>query len=198
MSRIVKNVTDLLPVLQKVRESLGLSASRYPDSVVLAFVHYESKGDLNAVSPSGRHFGILQCMDAYVEDASVYAKKPKFPARTLLGDAEKSFWVFFNYMERYQSVHLYSPTMMAVLHKGGIGTATRVQKSSLPLEEAIAHVEKTFVNAKGNPFAPNLLKYVRDYRDTLQVYARWVDDLNKPFAVCDPQVLHFPTPGGQT
>jgi hypothetical protein len=181
-----------LPLVQKVRDELGLPANRYPDALVLSFIHYESKGDVQAVSPSGRHFGILQCMDAYVVDACSFGKRTPFPSRELLGDPERSIWVFFQYMERYKSVHQYSPTMMAVLHKGGVGTAQRVQGSKLPLDEAIIQVEKTYLSPKGNPYAPNLHKYVSDFRGVFTNYVAWVEAQNAPFVVCDPKVVEFP------
>lgn len=183
---VILPVTQHLKDVQEVREELGLSSTKYPDAAVLAFIHYESRGDTQAISPSGRHFGILQCMDAYVEDACHFAGSPKFPARELLKDPRRSIWVFYNYMERYWQTHLYGTAEMAVMHKGGIGTAKLVRKYILGgrnLDEAIKHTEAT------SRFAPNLFKYVDDYRKVLHAYAQWVDDQNKPFGVCSPEVM---------
>ncbi len=155
-----------MPLIHFARTRVGLTADTYPDAVILALIHIESAGRVDAISPSGQHFGILQCMNAYVQDACERARQPVFPARQLLGSAELSVWVFLHYMERYAARHDYDPRRIAALHKGGAGTAktlTALLKAGVPFKQALAE-------AAAKHRIPNLSEYVRRFDNALAVY----------------------------
>lgn len=179
---VTQDVTRWLDTIHDVREEMELYSSKYPDAVVMAFMHIESHGDPWARRDGSAFHGILQIARPYMMDGlGADIVHPKL----LMGDVALSLRVFFGYMERYHARHDYHPSLMAVAHKGGAGTvktAHALYMSGVPLTNAIAQAEEKHD-------IHNLQEYVRRFCAALQNYAVWVDDQNKPFGVCANEVL---------
>lgn len=166
-------VREWLPTIQKCREDLGLSAARYSDATILALIHVESSGNECARRKGSRYYGLLQMANAYVQDACEYWGVPVVPASELQCDGEAQILMALQYFERYRKYHDYQPSKVAILHKGGPGTAKRVDKRHAQtgdLVEAAEHVERTFVDKNGDPYAPNLTEYLHEFRKAHQLW----------------------------
>lgn len=87
---------------------------------VLALVEIESGGDPYAISPSGKHYGVLQIGDATAQDAGLPG------ARQLLGDVRGSLQVFARAAQRSAHLHRWHPVLVAVRWKGGAGTLSKL------------------------------------------------------------------------
>ena len=179
-----KVVLRFLPNIHKVRNELGLSAEKYSDAAVLAFIDRETwpVGDPFSRRRSKKYNGILQAYDGYVEDACRYAGVEPFPATELHGKVDKSLWVFFNHMEKYPARHDYRPSLMAALHKGGAGTAKRVHRRVVRKDEPLYEVLAD--EAKQNPRLGKYVQYVRGYNGRLLAYAQWIEEQNALLGVC--------------
>lgn len=161
-----ENVLKWRGPIKVQRRDLDLSETQYPTPVFLALIHIESRGDAKAISPSGNHFGLLQCGNGYVRDACEFAKHPIIPARDLLSHGGLSIWIVLNYLERYKARHNYDPLAMAALHKGGAGTANTLKKlvaSGVPFMDALDQAGEL----RG---VPNLRKYVELFGAALALY----------------------------
>lgn len=170
----IKEVMRWLPVIEEVRQELGVNASQYPDAVVLALIHVESAGNEWAHREGSRYYGLLQCARAYMMDAF---RTDTANARDLQGDGRKSIECLIRYMERYQARHEYIPTLIAVAHKGGAGTV----RTALDAYQSGHDINDAIEFAQDHHGVPRLKLYVERFRAALQNYAVAVEDLEKPY-----------------
>jgi hypothetical protein len=160
-------VEDWTHEIEGTREALGLSADKYPTEVLLAFVDIESDGNPDAHREGSQYYGLVQIgkyagLDAGVADTATLAGADADP------DTEDDFFAFYEVMERYADRHDYVPARMAVLWKGGAGTAALVDSllaQGVCLHRAIEQAERQ----KG---IPRLQEYVRRFSKALLYWKR--------------------------
>lgn len=136
------NVLSKLKLIQNVRNELGISATIYPDDLVLAFIHVESAGSeefYNRKTPiykNGKKIGekpaqfygmfqIGRTNAADIKDNGVPRKN------TDMMDDRKAAIHFFQYMEKYRKGadrHNGDFDKMAILWKAGPGTLRNYNK----------------------------------------------------------------------
>lgn len=81
---------------------------------IRALIKIESNGRADAVSPSGKHFGILQIGEATASDVGYTARDALNP--------ETAIRIFMLSMQRSASTHRWIPILMAFRWKAGNGT----------------------------------------------------------------------------
>lgn len=137
-------VEDWISQVEGTRDALGLSAELYPTEVLLAFIDVESDGNPDANRDGSQFYGLLQigkyaALDAGLQSGEDIAGDDGDPA------TEDDFFAFFEILKRYADRHDYVPARMAVLWKGGAGTAGYVDRQlaqGVSLDRAIAIAEK--------------------------------------------------------
>lgn len=136
--------------------------------VVLALIAVESMGNPSAHRHGSQFYGLLQMghyagLDVGFEDQGRHTTKP------LQGNGIAALTAFVAYVNRYAS-RVYSADSVAVLWKGGPGTAKAVLDAvddGLAFDEAVRKAE---AGELGNTPIGNLSEYVRRFRGFLDVY----------------------------
>lgn len=170
-----EEVAKWIPAIHAAR---GERPPNIADATVLALIEVESAGDECAHRDNSRYWGLLQMYWGYVWDAIGDDSAPKerdLAERLVHCDGEKSLELFFRYMDRYDKRHNFISDQIAVLHKGGPGTASEVQaglRAGLGLNDAIKLAEKEVP-------LPNLFEYVRRFRRSYQKWQAWIDEKNQ-------------------
>lgn len=157
---MTERVEQYRPMVEDVREDVGLTPEQVPTDVILALIHVESAGDAHAHRKRSRYYGLLQIATPYLYDALDYAGEPRRHARTLMGDPWESIRNTLRYMARYEARHGWNPDLMAAIHKSGAGSAKAIMshiRQGMPVDEAI----ETAAREKG---VPNALEYVNRFR----------------------------------
>jgi len=177
-----------LPAIHRVRDDMGLSSVKYSDALVMAFLHRETHpiGRADSHRDGAPFYTAFQFANPYLKDALVYLDDEEMPtqARDYHGKVDPAIRVFLGHMEKYKGTHLYEPSMMAVIHKAGIGSAVKVRrlldqgKVATPLEALEKHIN-----------IHNDAKYLSTWQRLLTVYAQWVHDENAKLHVCSTQYL---------
>lgn len=115
-----------------------------------ALIEVESGGDPNAISSSGKFVGLLQMGPAAAKDVGIDDHKA-----ALFGNASAAIDAFWEYQARYAKYTGGHPFMMAVLWKGGPGTAKKfgelLSAGAKPLQ-GLRQLESNI---------PNLVEYMR-------------------------------------
>lgn len=166
------------------RENTGTTAERYPDAVILAFIDVESNGDPTAHRPGSQFYGLLQMgrlagLDVGIDDISVLDGEDGDPF------TEDDFEAFMRLSDRYFDRWEGDPVRLAVLWKGGAGTAAYVSerlRAGIDMNRAVHAAEH-------NKRIPSLREYVRRFRLALRKWAAWVDEQNAAYGVCANEVL---------
>lgn len=127
------------------------------ERVVLAIEQVESNGDPFAHRPGSQFWGPFQmgrlaALDVGISDASI-----------LHGNRDLALWAFRRYVARYAKYHHYQPDLVAVLWKGGPGTAKTVQ-SLLDRGQPFASALQA---AAAKHRIPNLAEYVSRFQREL-------------------------------
>lgn len=142
-------VLSKLPMMRGVRERLGLSASDYPDDLLLAFIHVESAGKANANRTITRtnddgeityqgpsdYYGLFQI--GTINAADIPNPDGSTRKNTDMLDEEFATQHFFEYMEKYKDRHQGSLDKMAILWKAGPGSLreyNEFERSTNPTE----------------------------------------------------------------
>lgn len=151
---------DWLPAIREIREDLGLSECVYPDAVILALIDVESGGDPFAHREGSKFWGLLQmgppaAKDVGLEDVS-----------DLDGDGEAAIEACLRLLDRYEDRHDGDPRRIAVLWKGGAGTARTVE------ERLVAGIDlrRAMIYASEKHRVPRLVEYVRRFQAALRNY----------------------------
>lgn len=172
---MTEEVLQWLPAIHAAR---GDRSPNITDAAVLALIEVESAGDECAHRDRSRYWGLLQMYWGYVWDALGDSDLPKerdLAERLVHCDGERALELFFDYMDRYQKRHNWVQDQIAILHKGGPGTASEVQaglRAGMSLNNAIKHAEVEVP-------LPNLFKYVERFRRARTKYQSWVDEQNQ-------------------
>lgn len=151
--------SDWTSTIEEVRDSLGLSACQYPTPVLLAFIDVESDGDPSAHRPGSAFRGLLQMGPPAGKDVGI-------DVTDLEGDGELAIHAFLELQERYADRHDYDPIRMAVVWKGGAGTAKTVDRRM----EAGVDRRRAIIYAEAKHSIPNLQKYIARFKAALR---RW-------------------------
>lgn len=116
-----KRVKSWLPVIREVRQSMGLSEQQYADEVLLALIDVESDGQARAHRSGSQFYTILQIgTNSGAEFGLVPSTLDNVSARA---SGTAAIRHFFRVMEKYTKRHEYEPSRMAIIWKGGVGTA---------------------------------------------------------------------------
>lgn len=161
------------------RSLAGLTAQELPTSVILAIVHVESAGDPSARRPRSQYHGLTQVGWAAAVDADL-VRQPEGLSGTALADwrrdaaapalhPDTALAALCKIVARYKSRTLYDGVTpiegVAILWKGGAGTARRVQgsvRAGTRLEQAMLAEEAKI---------PSLREYVRRARAAQIAYS---------------------------
>lgn len=146
---------------------------------VLALIHVESGGDPNAHRTGSQFRGLLQIGRPYFIDAMQWLGSDAKDHTILHGDGESSIAVMLAYLCRYAAFHQWDPTLIAVIHKGGIGTARLVRDQLIqgrPMHEALAVAEEALS-------VPRLQEYVRRFEQARAAYAKELLEPVRPTGV---------------
>ena len=177
------NPADWLSQIHGARDVVGVSAAQYPDAVILAFIDVESDGDPEAHRSGSQFYGLLQMGKAAGLDVDVVPSS--LNGEDGNPDSEDDIEAFLELCERYADRHEYDPVRIAVLWKGGAGTAKTVGRrlaGGVDLTSAIAHAEAAHK-------VPNLRAYVGRFKRALATWAAWVDEQNSDHGICANEVL---------
>lgn len=144
-----------------MRDSLGYSEELYPDELLLAFIDVESDGDPYANRDGSKFYGLLQIGTSNGADFNFV------PSSILELDpieaGARNIRHFFRYMNRYQSRHDFEPYRMAILWKGGPGTARTYENL---LEEGATPAQlNEFLDTVANAD-----EYVRRFREDFRFW----------------------------
>jgi len=148
-------VQQWAPMIEDIREDLGITPHDIPTDVILALIHVESAGDPQARRDGSRYYGLLQIATPYLYDALDYAGEPRRHAGTLMGDGAASIRATMRYMQRYAHHHGWSPDRMACAHKGGAGTVREIGKrvrAGMPLDDAVREVAEIVDGDGDHPY----------------------------------------------
>jgi len=163
-------VARWLPAIQRARQSVGVSAEQYPDDVLLAFIAVESNGNASARrtkkngDPS-QYNGLLQIG---VDNAAFLGRtNTEFRGTEGFDEAagQDSIEHFLKLQERSSRLHDYDPDRMAIVWKGGQGTAetfNKRQEAGVPSEDLVAFLDRRW-GTDG---------YVEEFRKARSV---WID-----------------------
>lgn len=138
------------PIIAAARQAQGVSEEQYPDDLILAFIHTESNGNAAARrtkkngNPS-QFNGLLQIGRANAADQG--RDNTEFKGNEGFDQAagQDSIEHFIKQMEDQKDVHDYDPDRIAMVWKGGAGTAAtfnELQASGASEEEQIAFLQK--------------------------------------------------------
>ena len=124
-------VKSWLPVIREVRSSMGLAETQYADEVILALIDVESDGQpyANRNKKNGQPSQFVGLLQIGTDNGAEFGLDP----RSLLSMSEieagrTSIRHFLRVMEKYSSRHDYEPSRMAILWKGGSGTAKTYER----------------------------------------------------------------------
>lgn len=146
---------------------------------LLALIHVESAGDPFAHRAGSQFRGLLQIGRPYFIDAMQWLGSDAKDHTILHGDGESSIAVTLAYLCRYAAFHQWDPTLIATIHKGGIGTARLVRDQLIqgrPMHEALAAAEEALS-------VPRLQEYVRRFESSRAAYAKELLEPVRPTGV---------------
>lgn len=149
---------DHIDTIELVLDCLGLGECKYPIPVILALIDVESDGDASAHREGSQFHGLLQMGRAAAKDVGLPDSK------SLDGDAEAAIEAFLCYAERYAMYHDYDPVRIAILWKGGPGTAKYVGQQLA----AGIDMRRAIIAGSANKGIPRLAEYVRRFRVALK------------------------------
>jgi hypothetical protein len=126
-------VTRWAEIIERAIEDVG--AVRLDLGTMLAIVATESSGDAKVVNRFG-FVGLFQIGTPYLKDARAWLKRhrPELlrevprTKRGLIGKARASALVTAAYMRKYSEFHDWDPRRIAGIHKGGAGSAARLDR----------------------------------------------------------------------
>lgn len=165
-------VLSHLAAIDHARARAGLSGAKVSYPMLLAFIHVESAGNPAArkIHVDSEFYGLLQMGRMAGLDVG-FDDRGKRTSAMLHGDADMAIDAFLAYQKRYEDRHDWQPTRMAVVWKGGPGTAktfNALRAAGVPFDSALAQAEERHS-------IHNLQEYLRRYREALQEYAAWHD-----------------------
>lgn len=168
------DVTRHLAAIEAARVRVGLTPSQIGLPTVLALIAVESAGDPEARKTHvySEFWGLLQMgrmagIDVGLEDRGVDT------ADVVHGDPDRALELFMRYQDRYEARHDWTPHKMAVVWKGGPGTARTYNEA---LADGMSRAA-ALKHAEDEHSIHNLREYLRRFRGQLHVYVRWVDDV---------------------
>jgi len=177
-----------LPAIHRVRDGMGLSSVKYSDALMLAFLHRETSpiGRADSHTPGKKYYTALQFYDGYLADALSYLKDPSLSkkAKDYNGKVDLTLKVFFAHMEKYRGTHQYQESMIAVVHKAGIGSAMEVR--DLLNEGKVASVLEAL---EKYIHIPNDDEYFETWQKLFMMYAQWVHIENAKLHACSTEYL---------
>lgn len=165
-------VQQWAPMIEDIREDLGITPAEIPTDVMLALIHVESAGDPQARRKRSRYYGLLQIATPYLYDALDFAGEERRHARTLMGDGAESIKATMRYMQRYSHHHEWSPDRIACAHKGGAGTIREIGKRvrlGMPIDDAVSEVAE-ITDSKGDLVYVDCRAYLERFRDARRRY----------------------------
>lgn len=119
---------------------------------IRALIQIESNGRADAVSPSGKHFGILQIGEATASDVGYTARDALNP--------ETAIRIFMLSMQRSASTHRWIPILMAFRWKAGNGTL----KEFLAKAEAMGPAKALqAIASTGSSWRSSIPEYLRRF-----------------------------------
>lgn len=106
---------------------MGSSSAEYPDSLVLAFIFRESRGQVDALNEGTNATGIMQITEINLKDAQNHGFDSSADLQDMF-NPKNALKVFFHVMEKYSHLHQYNTQKMGILHFGGAGTLSDYNK----------------------------------------------------------------------
>lgn len=143
---------------------------------LLALIHIESAGDPYARRPGSQFYGLLQIGRPYFKDAMEWAEHDADDQSVLDGDGATSIAITLAYLCRYAAFHQWHPTLVATIHKGGVGTCRMVRNdiiSGTPTHEALEKAERSLG-------VPRLREYVRRFEEARASYGKRLIESVRP------------------
>lgn len=187
-------------VRQVLSVTLGGLKGRYKDyreEYILALIDIESDGNEKAwrdekKTSKSQFVGLLQQGNGVAKDLGMENKRKKgrhkggvpVPGREgdrwplsyyLYGNGELAIKEFLRLQDRYNDTHKNDPITMAIIWKGGVGTAGRYQANKsrgMSSEEALRESVDYYTNIKGLGGLKSTIKYVADFVRLVPIYAK--------------------------
>lgn len=177
-----------LPAIHRVRDDMNLSSVKYSDALMLAFLHRETHpiGRADSHREGSPFYSGLQFANPYLADALAYLDDDSMSdsARDYHGKVDPALRVFFGHMEKYKGTHQYEPSMIAVIHKAGIGSAVKVRRLlNQGKVKSVLEALEDHINIH------NDVKYLTTWQRLLTTYSQWVQIENDKLDVCSMQYL---------
>lgn len=163
-------------VADKLTEVRGSKAEvdggeKYADATILAFIHLESSGDYCANRPGSQFHGLLQMGDPAAADVGL-ASSDELQGEDGNPFLEDDIVAFLQLMERYAGRHDYIPMRMAILWKGGAGTASLAGRY---IEQGMA-IDSAGIKAAQEKGVPRMREYLADFRRSLLAWQGYIQD----------------------
>lgn len=165
MTRVSKRVLSWADTVHEQLERFGLGDQVHVVDV-LALIHVESGGDPFAHRAGSQFRGLLQIGRPYLTDALQWLGQEPRDQSTLHGDGAASIAATLAYLCRYAPYHLWDPTLIAVIHKGGPRTCRSIRDE----EQAGGYLHAAIDQAEVSIPIPALREYVRRFRCARAVY----------------------------